>query len=144
MSTACAALRAEFRPGDLIDFAPTWLSQLGQRERIEAKFEPRRIGFGAADLEAGHILDQCDEARQRVAGLRCGFRCIVRRRNVFCSDGLRGFGEARRRIGGGIRGLSSRRRQRIDPSGEINPHLLTEQIARRTEHHHADKTDPLS
>lgn len=32
LRAACAALRAEFRPGDLIDFAPTWLSQLGQRE----------------------------------------------------------------------------------------------------------------
>ena len=32
LRAACAALRAEFRPGDLIDFAPAWLSQLGRRE----------------------------------------------------------------------------------------------------------------
>ena len=32
LQAACAAVRAEFRAGDLIDFAPAWLTQLGQRE----------------------------------------------------------------------------------------------------------------
>ena len=32
LHAACAALRAEFRPGDLITLAPAWLTQLGQRE----------------------------------------------------------------------------------------------------------------
>lgn len=62
---ACTALRAEFQPGDLIVFAPPWMSQLGQRElgdlmpvtmlgRADARRYRRiwTVSFGSTDAAA--------------------------------------------------------------------------------------------
>ncbi len=64
LHAACAAVRAEFRPGDLITLGPSWLTQLGQRElgdlmpvtmlgRADARRYARiwTISFGRAGLD---------------------------------------------------------------------------------------------
>ena len=78
LRAACAAVRAEFHPGDLIVLAPPWLSPLGQRElgdlmpvtmlgRADARRYARiwTIQFGHAG--AGELTAD-------LAGLSAGFR----------------------------------------------------------------------
>jgi hypothetical protein len=78
LRAACAVVRAEYRPGDLIVFSPPWLSPLGQRElgdlmpvtmlgRPDARRYARiwTVQFGSA----GH-----GELAADILGLGAGFR----------------------------------------------------------------------